>query len=119
MRGKEGMYVASRPGPRLTEFLHQFHVVQNSDAMHTADLVDQAMLESPIARTKHVGMANYGGLQNRIIVRVAHDGWEKVRDLHAESRILEKCDIFGDGLFRKRPAGLDMRVAQHALHFGQ
>lgn len=60
------------------QFPQKGDIVENSDAMRGTDFLDGFVAEVFIQGAKNIGFAGNGGLQNRVVVRIAHNG----RKLH-------------------------------------
>src|SRR5687768_11187088 len=59
----------------LPQSLYQGDVVQNTDALGAAYLLDSCCgPKGAIARTKNLSTANNSGLKNGVVVGIAHDG---------------------------------------------
>jgi len=59
--------------------LDKSNVVENSNAVRGADPLDNFMAKGSVTAAKNIGPALDGGLQNRIVVGVADNEWEKIQ----------------------------------------
>ena len=74
--------------------------------MRDGDLFDSFVSKANIASAKNLGAADGRGLQNGIIIRIAHDGWRNVRRLRQNARSLQKSKVVFYGFSRQGPSGL-------------
>ena len=61
--------------------------------MGGTDPLDNLVVKIYIARAKYVGVAQDGRLQNRIIVRITHNSWRRVRHLDQNTGRLQKHKV--------------------------
>ena len=95
------------------------NIVQNSNAVRGSDILDNVVSKGFIAGAKNIGAANNGGLQNRIVVRVAYNGRRNVGQLHQNAGRFQKNKVLFNGFSREGPTGMNVRVGQHALKLDQ
>jgi len=67
-------------------------------------------VEGFVACAKNVGPACDGGLNNRIIIRVAHDGRDCARQFNHDPAGFEKSEVLVDVVLAQRPSCLDVGV---------
>lgn len=84
--------------------------------MGGTDPLDNFVTKSLVAGAKNVGAAQDGGLQNRVVVRIAYDGGRNLGEFHQNARRLQKNKVLFYGLFPQGPSGLNVRVGQHPLN---
>ena len=77
----------------LAQFLHQGDIVQHTDSMGAADLLDRQRAKGRVSRTKNIGLTNDGGLKNGIVVRIAHDGRNFRRQSHPQRGLFEQGEV--------------------------
>jgi len=75
--------------------------------------------EGLVAGAKDIGMARNGSLQNRVVVRIADNGYRRHRRFHHNGSGLQVEKVPLDGLLCQGPPGLNVRIGQHAPHFNQ
>ena len=94
-------------------------IVQHPNAVRGADQFDNFVSKRFVAGAKNIGAAQDGGLQNRVVVRVAYNGRRNFRQLHQYARRFQKDKLLFYGFFRQGPSGLNVRISQHPLNFDQ
>jgi hypothetical protein len=87
--------------------------------MRRANAFNNLVPKGFIAGAKNIGPAHDGGLQDRIVVRVADDGWNNIRNLGQDAGRFQKSQVLLYGFFRQGPSGLNPRVAHHTLNLHQ